>query len=104
MLSNRTPIAPHIAGLLTIRGAERLMSYANEWVLDCRDAGYWVARWHAETYPIGCDKDTAIAVISKLNTMHRPNLELRDGSLFVCRNLHDKCEACEYEMLVEHAV
>ena len=80
------------------------MSYANEWVLDCHDAGYWMARWCAETYPIGRDKDAAVAVIQELNKMHRPNLEIRDGALFVCRNLHDKGEDCEYEVLVERAV
>ncbi len=67
-----------------------MTNYANEWVLDLSDEGYWLARWHHQTYPIGFDKEKALATIDQLNSLHRPNLERREHDLYVCQNEHDK--------------
>ena len=79
------------------------ITYANEWLLDLHDSGYWMARWHDTIYPIGTDKEFALLLIDKLNKAHRPNLELINGNLCVCWNSHAKGNECEYEVLVENA-
>jgi len=80
------------------------MQYPNEYLLDLHDLGYWMARWHERTYPIGRDKAKAKEVIANLNEAHRPNLELRGEALYVCWNTHEKSDGCDFEVLVENAV
>ena len=79
------------------------MDYANQFVLDQNDAGFWMARWHSETYPIGGNKNRAKAIVGRLNASHRPNLEVRGGDLWVCWNDHEKGQPCKYELLVRNA-
>lgn len=43
--------------------------YPNEYVLDLHDMGYWMARWHRHTFPIGNDKVVAKKIISELNSL-----------------------------------
>ena len=91
------------------KGFEKLYSgkditYANEFILDLHDEGYWLARWHNDLYPIGHHKASAIKVIDKLNSSHRPNLEFSNGSLMVCWNNHEKGPNCEWEVLVKDAI
>lgn len=80
-----------------------MIEYDNKWVLDQHDIGYYMARWHSKTYPIGYDEQIAINIIEKLNLSHKPNLEVKGGSLYVCWNLHDNGSPCEYECLIENA-
>ena len=79
-------------------------NYSNEFVLDLHDAGYWLARWHEELYPIGRDKEAAKKVIGLLNKSHRPSLEFDGLSLFASWNSHEKGDKCRYELLVENAI
>lgn len=79
------------------------MEYENEYILDLSEEGHWLARWHQDTFPIGMDKDKAINVIDRLNSAHRPNLEISDDDLVVCWNDHDKGDKCDYEILIENA-
>lgn len=83
---------------------ERRAQYADEFVLDLHDAGYWMARWHKTTYPIGKDKEKAQEIISRLNTANDPKLECRGNELWVCWNKHSKHEECKYELLLKCAL
>ena len=76
--------------------------YIDAFVLDRHESGYWVARWHNATYPLGRNRDFALAIVRRLNEAHRPNLEIRGNSLYVCWNAHDKGDKCTYELLVKH--
>lgn len=79
------------------------MVFEEKFVLDQHEDGYFLARWHKDTYPIGRDKVKAEQVLKKLNKSHRPNLEISENTLYICWNLHEKGDKCEYEVLVENA-
>jgi len=83
---------------------ELITENANEWVLDLHEAGHWLARYNDDTYPIGRNEANAKLIVEKLNKMHRPNLEFRDGSLFICDNDHPKGAPCEYRIFVDKAI
>ena len=67
-----------------------------EFVLDLNDEGIWLVRIDGKTWPVGKNKQAAIALIEQLNDAHRPNLEMINGVLHICWNTHEKGEACEY--------
>jgi len=65
--------------------------------LDLADDGRWLIKRGKERYVAGRDKAVAVKLIAKLNAAHRPNVEQTiGGDLYVCWNLHDKNEDCDY--------
>ena len=58
--------------------------------LDLSDDGIWLIKSGSKRFHAGADKDKAENLIARLNESHRPNVEERDGTLYVCWNNHEK--------------
>lgn len=54
-----------------------------------------------EVFHAGRDKHKAARLELMLNKTHRPNVEERDGNLYVCWNNHEKHDACEWELCIK---
>jgi len=66
--------------------------------LDLSDDGVWLIKNNSERFHAGFDKDKAQKLITRLNDANHPNVEERDSTLYVCWNLHEKGDKCDWEM------
>ena len=74
----------------------------NEYILDLHDSGNWLIKGFGKTYHAGYNKLVTQNLIERLNNAHRPNIEEKDNSLYVCWNSHEKWEDCEYVLEIEN--
>ena len=68
-----------------------MVEYANEYVLDLHDAGYWMIRLGTRLWPAGVNKAFVQSVIQSLNESHSAQIEHIGGSLYVfCYDDHSR--------------
>jgi hypothetical protein len=56
-----------------------------------------------KSYYAGTDTEAARTVVASLNLDNgRPNIEQREDGLYICWNLHEKHEGCQYEKAIDY--
>lgn len=64
--------------------------------LDLSDEYVWLIKCGSKRFHAGFDKGVVENLVARLNEAHRPNIEERHDVLYVCWNLHDKGDKCEW--------
>lgn len=53
-------------------------------------------------YDAGKDIGLAWGLVARLNKAHRPGIEQMEGGLYVCWNLHEKGDDCDYVKEIDY--